>query len=174
MPTLSILVPTLERLDSLRMLLAQLAACACAEPYEVVVIDNGSEPALSAAALDTPGIPVLRLLRETRRGKHYALNLALDQGQLGEIVAVLDDDMSPSQDWIEGVLSSTRRLPQYDIFSGKSHVVWPAGVTPPVWAGEPIAQGILFSVFDSGSSADVEFGVNCPRFPGGNHFWFRR
>ncbi len=171
---LSILVPTLDRLASLRDLLAQLAACSCHEPYEVVVIDNGSEPPLSRAALETPGIPALRLLRESQRGKSHALNRALDEGGLGEIVAVLDDDMSPAADWIEGVLNSTRRLPQFDIFSGKSHVVWPAGVARPPWTCESLSVGMQFSAFDSGSMDDVEFGIGSPRFPPGNHFWFRR
>ena len=155
-------------------MLSSLAACKASESYEVVVIDNACEPALNAAALQTPGLGALRILREMQRGKSHALNRALDEGALGEIVAVIDDDMSPAADWIQSVLSATRRLPQFDIFSGKSHVVWPAGITVPSWAREPLAQGLLFSVYDSGSSNDVEFGIGAARFPSGNHFWFRR
>jgi len=173
-PALSILIATLGRVDSLREVLAGLAASKTDEAYEVVVIDNAAEPPLTAAALQTPGLRALRLLRERQRGKSHALNHALDEGGLGEIVAVIDDDMSPAADWIQSVLSATRRLPQFDIFSGKSHVVWPAGVTVPPWAREPLALGLLFSVIDLDSSGDVEFGKGGPRFPSGNHFWFRR
>jgi glycosyltransferase involved in cell wall biosynthesis len=173
-PALSILVPTVGRVESLRELLARLADCPASEPFEVVVIDNGAEPPLTAAALETPGIPSLRILRELQRGKSYALNHALETGGLAELVAVLDDDMSPAPDWMEGVLRASRRLPQFDIFSGKSHVVWPEGATRPAWTADPLARGLLFSVVDVGSSADVEFGVGSPRFPSGNHFWFRR
>lgn len=171
---LSILVPTLNRLASLLEVLAGLAAGPVEERFEVVVIDNGSEPALTADAIATPRLPGLRLLRETRPGKWCALNRAIDEGGLGEIVAVLDDDMSPPPDWVRGVLAATRARPQYDIFSGKSHVVWPEGIARPPWAGEPLTQGLLFSVFDTGSAGDVEFGDHSPRFPTGNHFWFRR
>ncbi len=155
-------------------MLARLAACKASEPYEVVVIDNACEPPLTAAALETPGLRALRILREMQRGKPYALNHALDEGGLGEVIAVIDDDMSPAADWIESVLSATRRLPQFDIFSGKSYVVWPAGVAKPSWAGEPLAQGMLFSTFDTGSSADVEFGKGAARFPSCNCYWYRR
>ena len=155
-------------------MLSGLAACKASEPYEVVVIDNAAEPPLTTAALQTPGLRALRILREMQRGKSHALNHAFDEGGLGEIIAVIDDDMSPAADWIESVLSATRRLPQFDIFSGKSHVVWPAGVLKPAWAGDPLAHGLLFSVYDSGSSSDVEFGIGAARFPSGNHFWFRR
>ena len=173
---LSILIATERHIDSLRQVLSGLAACKASEPYEVVVINNSAEPplTLTTAALQTPGLRALRILREIQRGKSYALNRALDEGGLGEIVAVIDDDMSPAADWIEGVLAATRRLPQFDIFSGKSHVVWPPGVLKPAWAGESLAQGLLFSVYDSGSSSDVEFGIGSARFPSGNHFWFRR
>lgn len=155
-------------------MLARLAACNASEPYEVVVIDNACEPALTAAALETPGLRALRILREMQRGKPYALNRALDEGGLGEIVAVIDDDMSPAADWIQCVLSATRRLPQFDIFSGKSYVVWPAGVAKPSWAGEPLSRGMLFSTYDTGSSGDVEFGKGAARFASGNCYWFRR
>jgi glycosyltransferase involved in cell wall biosynthesis len=171
---LSILVPTLGRVESLRELFACLAASACSEPWEVVLIDNAPEPALNRGTFAPPGSASLRLLREARPGKEHALNRALDEGGLGEIVAVLDDDMSPAPDWVENVLRACRRLPQFDFFSGRSHVVWPRGAAVPAWASEPLAQGMQFSVFDSGQAGDVEFGHGCPRFPSGNQFWFRR
>jgi hypothetical protein len=46
MPTLSIIVPALERLDSLRLQLAQLAACKGTEPYEGVVVGPRIQPRL--------------------------------------------------------------------------------------------------------------------------------
>ena len=138
------------------------------------MIDNACEPPLTAAALETPGLRALRILRAMQRGKPHALNRALDEGGLGEIVAVIDDDMSPAADWIQSVLSATRRLPQFDIFSGKSHVIWPAGVAKPSWANEPLAQGLLFSVYDTGSTGDVEFGKGAASFASGNCYWFRR
>lgn len=110
---LSILIATPGRIDSLRQVLACLAACKASERYEVVVIDNASEPPLTAAMLATPGLPALRILREMQRGKPHALNRALD-------------------------------------------------------------EGVLFSVIDLGTTGDFEFGSSGPRFPSGNHFWFRR
>jgi glycosyltransferase involved in cell wall biosynthesis len=173
-PALSILIATPGRIESLREVLSCLAQNKASERYEVVVIDNACEPPLTAAEFATPGLGSLRFLREMQRGKSHAINRALDEDGLGEIIAVIDDDMSPGADWIEGVLSASRRLPQFDVFSGKSYVIWPTGVAKPAWAGEPLAQGLLFSVFDSGSSGDIEMGVGALRFPSGNHFWFRR
>lgn len=170
---LSILIATLGRVDSLRQVLAGLASTTVSERFEVVVIDNSAKPPLTAAALETPGLRSLRILHELQPGKPRALNRAIDEGGLGEIIAVIDDDMSPAPDWIESVLSATRRLPQFDIFSGKSYVIWPAGVAKPPWADEPLALGLLFSVYDTGSTEDVEFGKGGARFASGNCYWFR-
>ncbi|HEV8113645.1 MAG TPA: glycosyltransferase [Planctomycetota bacterium] len=173
-PALSVLIATYDRPESLVETLRCLSACSSREFFEVVVIDNGREPFVSAAMLDLPGLPAHRLLREARGGKSHALNRALEEGGLAEIVAVLDDDTSPAADWIDAVLAASRRLPEYSIFAGRTRIDWPKGFDVPRWARTRLAGGILFSVFDSGRDQDVEFGVDSPRFPSGNHFWFRR
>jgi len=173
-PALSILIATYDRPESLVETLRCLSECTSRELFEVVVIDNGKKPLVSAAMLDLPGLPAPRLLREGRGGKSHALNRALDEGGLAEIIAVLDDDTSPAVDWIDAVLAASRRLPQYAIFAGRTRIDWPMGLEVPRWARSRLAGGILFSVFDSGTGHDVEFGVDSPRFPSGNHFWFRR
>jgi glycosyltransferase involved in cell wall biosynthesis len=170
---LSILIPSAGRLESLRELLVALAANTGSPSYEVVLIDNGYVPQLTTAALTPFGVPNLRILRATLKGKSHALNRALDEGGLGEIIAVIDDDMFPAADWIDGVLAASHRLPQFEIFSGRSYVIWPSGVPVPEWTREPLVQGQLFSVIDFGAS-DIEFGVGIIGYPSGNHFWFRR
>jgi glycosyltransferase involved in cell wall biosynthesis len=103
-------------------------------------------------------------------GKSHALNRALDRSGLGDIIAVLDDDMSPHADWFQGVAAISRRWPGKDFFTGKSYIVWPC--TPaPAWAASPRLAGWVFSVMDWGSQ-DLPVKSSTSFFSG-NHFWFR-
>jgi hypothetical protein len=72
------------------------------------------------------------------------------------------------------VIAAVQSRPDFDIFTGRSHVVWPEDVPVPEWAAHGLARGLAFSVVDMGES-DREMGVNKTlNHPSGNHFWFRR
>ncbi len=172
-PALSILIPTRDRAESLRLTLEALAADRTEHAFEVVVIDNGNQPTLDLDSLVVPTLPSLRLLHDPRPGKAHPMNCALDAGGLAPLVAVLDDDMTPATDWVDGVLAASERLPEFDIFSGRSHAIWPGGTTPPAWA-DTFVLGMAFSVADLDAERDVEFGVGPVPAPSGNQFWFRR
>ncbi len=173
---LSIVIPTLHRRESLLETLRALDPAGCSAPWpagaEVVVVDNAPEPELDAAELHEAGAGRLRLLHEPRPGKGHALNTAI-HGGLGEVVAVLDDDMAPMPGWARAALASASAHPEIDIFAGKSHVVWPDGASVPSWGNHFLAQGLCFSVLTWDGDADREMGGNFP-YPSGNHFWFRR
>jgi GT2 family glycosyltransferase len=169
---LSVVIPTAPRRESLRETLRALGA-GCPRDLDVLVVDNSPSAELDDADVVVDGLRGVRLLHEPRRGKSHALNRAL-QAELGSVVAVLDDDMVPMAGWADAVIASARARPDYDVFAGRSHVVWPDGVSLPAWAHHPLATGIAFSVIDFGPDADVEMGVQAIGHPSGNHFWFRR
>ena len=97
----------------------------------VIVTDNeGSEQvrALCASA-QGPAIAGLRYVHEPRRGISFARNSCLDQvPPASDFVAMIDDDETPVQDWLEQLLLAQHR-------SGADIVVGP--VTPQFEAGTP-------------------------------------
>ena len=171
-PNISVVICTRNRADSLKITLDCLAS-ANREGIlaEVIVVDNaGTDHAREIAESFNLRIPV-RYLYEPRTkefGKCHALNRALDSGGLGEIIAVLDDDMSPDPNWFRGVMALCNRWPQKDIFAGNTYVMWPSENVPG-WAKKPTLQSSIFSSYNVGrADAHLQEG-----WYSGNHFWFR-
>ena len=172
-PDISCIIATRNRAESLRITLECLAkADRTGLDCEVVVVDNGSEDdTLEVAARFRDRLP-LRILEEPTLGtygKVQCLNRALDEGTLGAIVVVLDDDMSPHEDWFQGVAAISRRWPDCDLFTGRSYIIWPEeGV--PEWARSPRIRAWAYSVMDGGMGDHL---LRPGRWFSGNHFWFR-
>lgn len=170
---ISVVICTRDRSESLRDTLDCLA---CADRtglrVEVVVVDNGSGDTTPEVIRGFEDRLLIRLLLEPRQGvygKSYALNRALDAGPLADIIAVLDDDMTPHPNWFQGVASICSRWPDKDLFTGRSYVVWPDG-TPPSITGSGELKTWMYSVIDHGNR-DEPMGNG--RWFSGNHFWFR-
>lgn len=175
MPTdrdLTVIIATRNRAESLRTTLDCLARTdRRGVGVDIVVVDNGSEnETADVVASFRDELSVSRIV-EAQPGKGHALNRALDEADLGSLVAVLDDDMSPHPDWIQGVSAISRRWPQHDFFTGQSYVIWPPGETP-AWSKNPAIHGWAYSVMGEGMEED--FQIRTGRWPSGNHFWFRR
>lgn len=117
---LSVVICTRNRAQSL----CQLLDCLANDDrvgirFEVVVVDNGDSDSTRAAVQSYDGALNLRYYVESRPGKCHAMNRALEEGALGEIVAFLDDDLSLEPGWLRGVKSGCERWPEHDIFSGR-------------------------------------------------------
>jgi glycosyltransferase involved in cell wall biosynthesis len=95
---LSVIIPTRDRLPTLRATLAGLAEQEVGDlAVEVVVVDNGSEDGTFAALADlAPTFPLpLRVLSEATPGAGPARNAGLAAAE-GEIVLFLGDDTRPA------------------------------------------------------------------------------
>lgn len=171
-PTLSIIIPTRHRRESLLQTLRALDPGSMPTQAEIVVVHNAPEPEVHRAEMEALGPGRIRLLHEPRKGKWRCLNAAIDSG-LAEVIAVLDDDMTPMPGWAAAVIDSVRSRPGFDLFTGKSHVVWPPGVVVPQWANDNLAHCVCFSVLTWDGEHEREMGGIFPH-PSGNHFWFRR
>jgi glycosyltransferase involved in cell wall biosynthesis len=169
----SVVICTRNRAESLHETLACLTAADRRElAVEIVVVDNGSTDPTRGVAESFAGGFRLRYLFEATTGtygKSHALNCALATGGLGEIVAVLDDDMNVAKDWYHGVMALSRRWPDASFFTGRSYVIWPSGPVP-TWAGDPKVVGWLCSVLDNG---EKDHPLRSGRWFSGNQFWFR-
>jgi len=168
---LTVLIATRNRAESLR----EVLACFIRERsddirFEIVVVDNGGSDDTQAVVTSFSDTINIRYLLEDRPGKCHALNRALEEIEPGEIVAVLDDDMTLEHGWVRAVVEGCRRWPDYDIFSGRSTVTFPKEVTIPAWAHRIEFAGWAFSVVDTGTEDHA-----MPRgfYPSGNHFWVR-
>lgn len=134
------------------------------------MVDNGNDPRTREIAAAARGDLSVRYLHEPRRGKEFALNRGCGEGDLGEIVVFLDDDMSPENGWWRGVKSIVERHPDCDFFTGRSHIIWPREDVPG-WARSPAVQSWAHSVLDYGPR-DRPFQPG--EWPSGNMFWVRR
>lgn len=92
-PTVSVIIPTYNRKDSLLRTLDSLSRQTYpAKGFEVIVVDDGSTDG-TAEALQNASYPcALRYFQQTHLGVGAARNLGLDNAQ-GELLLYLDDDM---------------------------------------------------------------------------------
>jgi glucosyl-dolichyl phosphate glucuronosyltransferase len=127
----SVLICTFNRARQLRETLSALQSMIppdeCA--VEILVVDNNSTDntqAVVAESAATGVFPVVSL-RETRQGKSFALNRGLAQAQ-GDIIALTDDDVLPSSDWLHRIVEAFRGREVSFVF-GKVLPLW--GAVPP-------------------------------------------
>jgi glycosyltransferase involved in cell wall biosynthesis len=107
----TILLCTYNRSRMLRETLASLAnlesPADCA--WEIVVVDNNSTDDTATVVAEcaaTSGVPVV-YARETAQGKSFALNHGLELSS-GDIIALTDDDVLPSKDWLARLVETFR------------------------------------------------------------------
>lgn len=104
-PTISVVVPTYQRRASLRATLDALRAQDLAEPFEVIVVDNGSTDGTAAllAGRDDPALRVLRL--DPNFGPGPARNAGWRAAR-APVVAFTDDDCLPDPGWLRAVVAA--------------------------------------------------------------------
>jgi glycosyltransferase involved in cell wall biosynthesis len=126
----TVLICTYNRAPRLRETLTALQTMAPPSDFqaEIVVVDNNSSDAtprvVEEAARRGP-LPVT-YLRENRQGKSFALNLGLTHAA-GDVIALTDDDVLPSPDWLNRVVAAFR----------EQDVTFVCGKVLPRWEGLP-------------------------------------
>jgi glycosyltransferase involved in cell wall biosynthesis len=113
-PVVSVVVPTRDRADYLAVTLESLAGQTLAEPYEVIVVDDGSGDTTPAVA-ERAGVRYLR--QEPARGANAARNAGALAGR-AELVALVDDDVRAPPGWLTALVEGARRHPGADAFGG--------------------------------------------------------
>lgn len=170
-PSLSVLIATYNRAPVLRETLEALLRVERSEiECEIVVIDNNStDDTFNVARAFQDRLP-LRLLRETRPGKNGALNKALRECALKEIVVFADDDVTPASNWFHEIAASTLKWPQAAAFGGKIEILWPDH-RQPEWAE---AEWIRIVGFAWHHYGEQEVFYQPPACPFGGNYWVRR
>ncbi|HWC25532.1 MAG TPA: glycosyltransferase [Solirubrobacteraceae bacterium] len=121
---LSVIIPTRDRVDTLRETLARLAGQETEIPFEVVVVDDGSSDATVATVrrfAERAPVPV-SLLEQPARGPAAARNRGIAAAR-GAACLFIGDDTWPRPDLVErhGRLHRRRPQPQAALLG---HVEW--------------------------------------------------
>ncbi|MGH9885968.1 MAG: glycosyltransferase family 2 protein, partial [bacterium] len=115
---LSVAICTRDRAASLRRTLASLAECARAsDPWEVLVVDNGSRDDTPAAAAAFEGTLPVRVIHEAAPGLSNARNAAVREAR-GAYIVWTDDDCLPARDWLSAYAAAFRAEPDAAVFGG--------------------------------------------------------
>jgi glycosyltransferase involved in cell wall biosynthesis len=167
----TILIPTYNRAAVLKQTLEALthvdqSGIDCG----IVVIDNNSSDNTAEIAKGYMERLPLSLLSEQRPGKNCALNKALRETALKEIVVFTDDDVTPATNWLQEIVSSTVKWPQVAVFGGKIDLLWPDN-RQPEWQ---VPDWIQAFAFQTHRYAETEAFYNPPACPFGPNFWVRR
>lgn len=165
MTTLSLIVPTYNRAQSLSYLLDSLTLLeSVALSWEVIVIDNASSDLTSeVVAQKAATLPFdIRYVYEAKPGLHQGRHRGAREAR-GDILAYLDDDVLLTPTWLHG--SFLIRNGNADIVAGRVLPRWETH--PPDWLFSVFRNGICsyLSLLDIGDeikeiSPDHVFGCN--------------
>jgi glycosyltransferase involved in cell wall biosynthesis len=107
----SIIVPTRNRAALLDRCLAAMSGLDYARTnFEVLVVDDGSEPPLDDVIAQHPGLMSLQVFRAEGVGPASARNIALKAAS-GEYVVFTDDDCRPDPKWLLAFDEAIQRHP---------------------------------------------------------------
>jgi len=115
-PSVSVVVPTIDRPDALRRCLQDLVEQSYPD-FEILVVDNapGQSGADAVVSSIDAGGRTLRYLVESRRGASRARNHGLRQAR-GDIVAFVDGDVRLDRSWLAAIATSMRMPVDGDAF----------------------------------------------------------
>jgi hypothetical protein len=132
----SVIIPTYKRSDLLQRVLSSIARQSLApQDYEVLVVDDGSDPPLALA--EEPTLPFrLVVLQQHHQGASVARNLGAGHSR-GDVLVFLDDDICISGRTLE--VMAERCQPGTDIIVLGTLIV-PEGAKPSVFARVMTAQ----------------------------------
>lgn len=113
MPRISVIVPARDAAPTIGRTLAALAEQDLREPYEVIVVDDGSRDGTVAQAEAAPG--AVSVVRQPGRGPAAARNRGAAAAN-GQILAFTDADCVPHRGWLSEGL---RALSSADLVQGR-------------------------------------------------------
>jgi GT2 family glycosyltransferase len=114
-----VVVPTYERADRLARLLRALEAQDLDEPFEVVVVDDGSS-AGTAARIDTLAAETYVPVRVLHQPENAGPARARDRGWRATespLVAFTDDDCAPAPGWLRALVAASAEA---DVVQGRT------------------------------------------------------
>jgi glycosyltransferase involved in cell wall biosynthesis len=113
-PVVSVVVPTHDRARYLEVTLRSLAAQDIAEPYEVLVVDDGSRDD-TAGVIERAG--ARSIVQDPPRGANAARNAGIREAG-AELIALVDDDVEAPPGWLRALVEGAARHADADALGG--------------------------------------------------------
>jgi GT2 family glycosyltransferase len=111
LPLASVVIPTRNRPTAVESCLVALAAQTLPpRSFEVLVVDDGSEPPLALDPARWAAKFDLKLIRQQNTGPAGARNRGVAEAR-GEFLAFTDDDCLPTPTWLEKLVAALRENP---------------------------------------------------------------
>jgi glycosyltransferase involved in cell wall biosynthesis len=150
----SVVVPSFNRAGSLDALLHDLVAQeAPGLTYEVIAVDNASTDTTPSVVREwSRQSPAVRYVFEPRPGASHARNAGI-AASAAPIVAFIDDDVRPRDDWVASIARAFAAHPEVDCVGGRVEPRWPR--QPPRWL-TPRHFGPLALQMGRGTSAYID------------------
>ncbi|MEM1366421.1 MAG: glycosyltransferase [Cyanobacteria bacterium P01_H01_bin.15] len=116
--------------------------------YEVLVVDNASTDNTKQVVDVRLEHPRLRYVYESTLGLSSARNRGAVETS-APILAYLDDDAEASPQWLNVLAEAFEMQPKLGVAGGKVTLIWPAGLSAPLWLTDGLAAGL--GAYDLGS-----------------------
>lgn len=129
LPVVSVIVPVFNDQEGIdKCLCSLLRQSYPRERYEIIVVDNGSDPPVR---LPKSSGTHVSLLREGRPGSYVARNCGIRAAK-GEILAFTDADVVVASDWLERAVDHLRRKDGISVIGGRIEMFFahPGSPTP--------------------------------------------
>src|SRR5215470_3739816 len=108
MVSITILIPTYNRANVLQQTFDKLRHIEMdGIDCNIIVIDNNSDDNTYDVIVEYKKYLPIIYLKEIRQGKNCALNKALKECKMKDIIVFTDDDITPDKDWLKEIVSST-------------------------------------------------------------------
>ena len=141
---------------------------------EFVIVDNNSNDN-TKDIVDSfrEKLPVVYLY-ELVSGKNRALNKALREIALNEIVIFTDDDVKPDKNWLQEISQACQKFPNVDVFGGTVELEWLC--EKPDWIQMQDDRFLIwaYSKHKPGESELFYSKETHPQEPFGPNFWVRK
>jgi len=100
------------------------------DQFELVIVDNNSDPPLEAAALERGRSVRIRLVREPQQGNVFARCAGIVEAR-SDLIVFVDDDNYLAPDYLEKAVRIAREAPEIGVYSGICEAVIQRPV--PLW-----------------------------------------
>ena len=161
----SVVIPTYNRMDTLRLTLAAVTNQQYPD-YEVIVVDDGSSDSTSNTVRRE--FPFVRMLCQAHAGPAAARNRGLQEAR-GDVMAFTDDDCLVLPEWLSRLADGLHRHPEA------------VGVGGPLLAPGPLRQTNILARYEAhvvrviygARDREIVAGFDCPA-GGTNNMAYRR
>lgn len=166
--SLSVVLSTHNRASTLDLTLSDFERLSrpTLDTHFVIVDNNSTDSTPDVIKAHQSSLPIQHFWAPMP-GKNAALNVALEQATLGDIIVFTDDDILPDTDWLLRIAESVQDWPDHSVFGGCVELRWPAGPIP-AWAEELAREPWAFAAHNLGPIART---YPPDRTPSGPNFW---